>query len=160
MSDFLALSQGEIISRLSIAYANRGFTRQFTDQTLTWERDIHSLREALAECVEHDPTAEEWGILLEFSIPRKELRIDAVLLIGADIVIIEGKSGTALFQARRQLEEYALLLRYFHKSSEDRRIVPLVVSPEAGQPDLDPLKQCEMFPQLSTFWVSKPTLTS
>ena len=152
---FLAISEEQILARLSVAYANYGYTSQYTDQTLTWERDIRSLRTCLQECICSDITAAQWGILLEFSIPRKELRIDAVLLINSEIVIIEAKSGAAFWQAKQQLEEYSLLLHYFHKASADTRIVPIIVSPEAPDPDLDSLFQYEMFPQLATYWVNK-----
>ena len=160
VSQFLASSDGEILARLSTEYAKRGYTSQYTDQTLTWERDIRYLRQVLACCMDKDSNAGNWGVLLEFSIPRKEMRIDAVLLIHDEIVILEAKSGVDFFQARRQIQEYALLLHYFHKSSADRRIVPVVVSPEAGEPDLDALNQYEMFPQLATYWIGKVIHTS
>jgi hypothetical protein len=107
-----------------------------------------------------DGSATNWEVLLEFSIPRKEVRIDAVLLIGRCIVILEAKSGGALFQARKQIEEYALLLHYFHKASANQMIVPIIVSPEAGEPELDPLRQDEMFPQLAIYWVKRIVTTS
>ena len=160
VAEFLSISDGEILARLSTEYARRGFTRQYTDQTLTWERDIRSLRQCFLESLQSDGTAGNWGLLLEFSIPRKEVRIDAVLLIHNEIVILEAKSGGDFSQARRQIEEYALLLHYFHKASNERRIVPVIVSPEAGEPDLDPLKQDELFPQLARFWVKKATISS
>ena len=160
VAEFLSISDGEILARLSTEYARRGFTRQYTDQTLTWERDIRFLRQALAQCVQQDGNAANWGLLLEFSIPRKEARLDAVLLISGKIVILEAKSGNALLQARKQIEEYALLLHYFHKASADRVIVPIIVSPEAGEPDLDPLKQSELFPQLAIYWVKRVIATS
>ncbi len=155
VADFLAHSEEQILARLSIGYANRGYTSQYSDQTLTWERDIHSLRTCLQECLQINTGAADWGILLEFSIPRKELRIDAVLLVNGDIVILEAKSGDAFSQARKQLEEYALLLHYFHKASANRRIIPVSVSPQAPDPDLDSLNQYEMFPQLANYWVNK-----
>jgi Uncharacterized conserved protein (DUF2075) len=160
VSEFLSISDGEILARLSIEYARRGFTRQYADQTLTWERDIRFLRQALAECVHQDSGAGNWGLLLEFSIPRKEVRLDAVLLIRGKIVILEAKSGNAFLQAGKQIKEYALLLHYFHKASSDRVIVPIIVSPNAGEPDLDPLKQSELFPQLAIYWVKKVITTS
>jgi hypothetical protein len=83
------------------------------------------------------------------------MRIDAVLLINGEVVILEAKTGAAFLQARRQLEEYALLLHYFHKASADRRIVPIIVSPESGELDMDSLNQEEMFPQLAIYWVNK-----
>jgi hypothetical protein len=88
------------------------------------------------------------------------MRIDAVLLINSEIVILEAKTGAAFSEARRQLQEYALLLYFFHKASVDRRIVPIVVSPEAGEADIDLLNQFELFPQLATYWVNRVITTS
>ena len=125
VEDFLVLTDEQVIARLGIAYANYGFTRQFSDQTLTWERDINSLRACLEVCVESSSSAKFWGLLLEFSIPRKEMRIDCVLLIRNVIVAVEAKTGNAGLQAKRQIEEYALLLHYFHQATAEHRIVPI-----------------------------------
>jgi hypothetical protein len=160
VDEFLGFSNEKILAQLAISYANRGYTSQYSDQTLTWERDIASLRRTLVECALRISTAKNWGILIEFSIPRKELRIDFVLLIENRIVILEAKSGNALLQAKRQIEEYALLLHYFHQASADKRIVPIIVSPEAGEPNLDELKQVELFPQLAIYWVNKVIYSS
>jgi len=155
VGDFLSRTNEQILARLSVGYANRGFTSQYTDQTLTWERDLESLRKVLNQFVETLPSARSWGILSEFSIPRKESRIDVVLLIGETIVILEAKSGNASLSARRQIEEYALLLHYFHKESANKRIIPVIVSPEATPPNLDAVDQFEMFPQLAAYWICK-----
>jgi len=160
VAEFLAQTDEHALARLGVAYANRGFTSQYSDQTLTWERDIKALRRSLKECVAGLDSAGSWGVLLEFSIPRKELRIDAVLLIGDVIVVLEAKTGSAGTEAKRQLQEYALLLHYFHKASAERRIVPLIVTSEATLADLDDLNQSELFPQLSTYWISKVLRTS
>jgi hypothetical protein len=157
VEDFLALTDEQVIARLGIAYANYGYTRQFSDQTLTWERDIRSLRNCLEECIEASDLAKSWGLLLEFSIPRKEMRIDSVLLIRDVVVAIEAKTVIAGLQAKRQIEEYALLLHYFHQATAERRIIPIIVSTEAEEPDLTALNQQELFPQLATYWV-RPVL--
>jgi hypothetical protein len=101
-----------------------------------------------------------WGILLEFSIPRKELRVDVILLIGDAIVLLEAKSRDISLPARRQIEEYALLLHYFHKGSSERRIIPIVVAPNARESRLETLNQYEMFPQLAASWISAVHTTS
>jgi broad-specificity NMP kinase len=160
VGEFLSQPNEQILACLAVAYANRGYTSQYSDQTLTWERDIDSLRRTLEECVLRLASARNWSVLLEFSIPRKEMRIDVVLLIGNEIVILEAKSGDAFQQAKRQIEEYALLLHYFHQASADRRIVPIIVSPEAGDPTLVELNQYELFPQLAIYWVNKVILTA
>ena len=160
VEEFLSQADEHVIARLGIAYANRGFTSQYSDQTLTWERDIRSLRECLKQCVLESDSAGRWGLLLEFSIPRKEMRIDAVVLIRETVVIIEAKTGAAASQAKRQIEEYALLLHYFHKVSAERRIVPLILSADSIGTNLDSLNQRELFPQLASYWVAPVIRTS
>ncbi len=154
VDEFLAQTDEYVIAHLGIAYANRGFTSQYSDQTLTWERDLKSLRTCLKRCVDKSDSARLWGLLLEFSVPRKEMRIDTVLLVRDSIVLIEAKTGTAASQAKRQIEEYALLLHYFHKESSDRRIVPITVSTTADEADISSLNQRELFPQLATYWIA------
>jgi len=158
VAEFLAQTDEYVFAQLAIGYANRGFTQQFTDQTLTWERDVRSLRSSLEQCEQVSATG-AWGLILEFSIPRKELRIDTVLLIGEAVVILEAKTGVAASQATRQIEEYALLLHYFHKASNERRIVPVLVTREPATPNLLNLNQREFFPQLSSYWIA-PVLRS
>jgi hypothetical protein len=154
VEEFLAQNEEQVLARLGIAYANRGYTSQYSDQTLTWERDLRSLRSSLEQCVMKSDSARSWGLLLEFSIPRKEMRIDVVLLIRDVIVVLEAKTGNAALQAKRQIEEYALLLHYFHKASTDHQIVPIIVSQEAIEADLSGLSQRELFPQMSRYWVA------
>lgn len=154
VEDFLAQTEEQVLARMGIAYANRGYTSQYSEQTLTWERDIRSLRDSLMQCVARSVTTKSWGLLLEFSIPRKELRIDAVLLIRNVVIVLEAKSGDAASQAKRQIEEYALLLHYFHKGSTDRRIIPIIVSPKSNEADLMTLNQRAPFPQLARYWVA------
>jgi len=160
VEEFLGQSDEHILSRLGIAYANRGYTSQYSDQTLTWERDIRALRRSLEQCLAKSHSAKSWGLLLEFSIPRKEVRIDIVLLVRDVIVVVEAKTGHAASQAKRQIEEYAMLLHYFHKASLDRRIVPIIVSPEAYGLNLTALNQREFFPQLPTYWVAQVVRSS
>lgn len=154
IAEFLSLSEAEILSRLTLGYANSGYTRQFTDQTLTWEHDLRQLRITFQQCAKKTASALEWGILLEFSIPRKEKRIDAILLVGGVIVVLEIKAIDYSIEARRQVEEYALLLHYFHKESSNKRIIPILVSPRVGQSQLGQLRQMEFFPQLPTYWIA------
>jgi hypothetical protein len=160
VDEFLAFSEGELLARLEIEYARQGFVRQFTDQTLTWFRDIASLRTAITECTRLSRSASDWGILLEFSIPRKTQRIDVVLLVKDTIIVLEAKTGDAGSEAKKQVQEYALLLHYFHKATFQHRIIPVVISADGGEPALDPLRQQELFPQLPTYWVSRVTQSS
>ncbi len=154
VGEFLSFSVEETLARLSVGYANRGFVRQFSDQTLTWKYDLSCLHRVLDECSREFPSAADWGLLLEFEVPRKESRIDIVLLIEDKVVLIETKSGAASLEDRRQIQEYALQLHYFHKESSYKRIIPILVSPQPGSPNLNPLVQREMFPQQATYWIT------
>jgi hypothetical protein len=154
VNEFLAQDEDQIIARLEIGYANRGYTSQYSEQTLTWQRDLRLLRECLRSCVAKAISANLWGLLLEFSIPRKELRIDAILLVRDVIVVLETKTGQATSQAKRQLEEYALLLHYFHKASANQQIIPIVVSPVEVITDLAAHGQRELFTQMATYWIA------
>lgn len=153
MEQFLAQTNEHVLACLSVAYANRGYTTQYSDQTITWDRDIALLRDTLEQCVRNVDSAGQWGLLLEFSIPRKEIRIDIVLLVRDVIVVLETKASFTESQAKRQIEEYALLLHYFHKASTDRRIVPIIVSPQLGKPNPIELQHDEIPPQLATYWI-------
>jgi Uncharacterized conserved protein (DUF2075) len=160
VEEFLAQSDLHVIASLGTAYARQGFTTLFSDQTLTWERDLRLLRESLKQCIANSDSAKLWGLLIEFSIPRKESRIDIVLLIREVVVLVEAKTTLAASQAKRQVEEYALLLHYFHKASAECRIVPVIVSPEAQQADYDAINQRELFPQMPGYLVASVSQSS
>ncbi len=72
-------------------------------------------------------------LLLEFNIPRMGRRIDAVLVAGPVVFVIEFKVGAASFDqaAIEQAWDYALDLKYFHEPSETLTILPIVVATSA-----------------------------
>lgn len=73
------------------------------------------------------------AIFLEFSIPRMGRRIDAVLIIGSIIFVIEFKVGETAFDrgSVEQVWDYALDLKNFHKASHAAPIVPILVATDA-----------------------------
>jgi hypothetical protein len=156
VAGFLALGDTEVLATLTLGYANAGFAQMRTDTPLTWWDDLASLRGALDRLRAEIPDSDEWRILLEFSVPRKERRIDVVLLTGTAILLLECKRGPADQDAVRQVEEYALLLHYFHKPSDQRHIYPIVVS-AAGVPERASFsigQQKLLFPTLPSFWIA------
>ena len=160
IANFLALSDNEVLATLTLEYARAGFAQMHTDTPLTWWNDLAFLRVALNALRSLSPQSSNWQILLEFSVPRKERRIDIVLLTGAEIILLECKRGPANQDAVRQVEEYGLLLHYFHKPSDQKRIYPIVVSashvPEQTRISL---RQRELvFATLPSYWIA-PTQT-
>lgn len=73
------------------------------------------------------------SLYLEFTIPRMGRRIDAVLLIGPVVFVIEFKVGESVFNraAVDQVWDYALDLKNFHEASHAVSIVPILIATEA-----------------------------
>jgi hypothetical protein len=151
--EFLSVSDSELLGRLTLAHAEEGFRQQLRDATTTWFADIVRLRKELQLLYLAAPQTAHWTVLLEFTIPRKEKRIDVVLLASDAIILLEQKSGPPTKDDCLQAEEYALLLHYFHRPSNQRRIVPFVVSPEATTES--PCGQRELaFADSAAYWIS------
>lgn len=73
------------------------------------------------------------SLFLEFNIPRMGRRIDAVLVSGGIVFVIEFKVGEKAFDraALDQVWDYALDLKNFHEASHPVPIVPILVATEA-----------------------------
>ena len=75
------------------------------------------------------------SLFLEFNIPRMGRRIDAVLLVGPVVFVIEFKVGESTFDraAVDQVWDYALDLKNFHEASHSVSIVPILIATEATE---------------------------
>lgn len=69
-------------------------------------------------------------IIFEYDIPRLGKRIDVVLLIDGIVFCLEFKVGETLINEADidQVLDYALDLKNFHKFSQDRLIVPILIA--------------------------------
>ncbi|MGB8167583.1 MAG: DNA/RNA helicase domain-containing protein [Chthoniobacteraceae bacterium] len=74
-------------------------------------------------------------LLMEFSIPRLGRRIDAVLLVGPIVFVLEFKVGEQVFDraAFDQVWDYALDLKNFHQASHRVSIVSVLIATEAKE---------------------------
>ena len=74
-------------------------------------------------------------LYLEFNIPRMGSRVDAVLLIGPVVFVVEFKVGEATFDraAVDQVWDYALDLKNFHETSHQASLVPILIATEAKE---------------------------
>jgi len=70
------------------------------------------------------------ALFLEFNIPRMGRRIDAVLLLGPVVFVIEFKVGQSAFEraAVDQVWDYALDLKNFHEASHSVSIIPILIA--------------------------------
>lgn len=90
-----------------------------------WKAEISIMKQILS------PVAYEDGqIVFEYDIPRLGKRIDVVLLFRGIVFCLEFKVGeTRILEADvDQVLDYALDLKNFHKFSQDKIIVPILIA--------------------------------
>lgn len=132
IAEFLKASPSEVAFTLVDQNGKFGFAELKRDAVDAWKDEVMLLQSQLSQLPVRLAEASQWGLLLEFTIPRRQRRIDVVLLAGQLIFVIEFKSGTgaATSSGRRQVEDYALDLAYFHQPSHNCVVVPILVAPE------------------------------
>lgn len=123
ISNFLAQSPEEIMGILA---TNNSFALEGTQRD-AWQEQIRILQGVLGP---HQGT-----IFFEYSIPRMGKRIDALLLIGAVIFVLEFKVGERDFTAYAldQVCDYALDLKNFHETSHHAWIAPILIATRAKE---------------------------
>ena len=133
LPEFIRDDADRVIGILTSKSAATGFVNLKQRQTKAWQKQINDLRVTCTSLVREEADAAHWTILLEYPIPRRQKRIDAVLLARDVIFCIEfkTKAKTHNLQAQKQAEDYALDLRDFHSESRGRRIIPIAVSSDA-----------------------------
>jgi hypothetical protein len=131
---FLTQSDAEILGVLAAAQGVEGHVTSYTAQTPAWQEQLVALRTAFEWLRDSQPESTEWTLLLEYPIPRRQKRIDAVVLSQQRIYCLEFKTGMQKLarSALNQVEDYALDLRDFHAASLGREIIPAVVCRQVG----------------------------
>jgi len=117
-----------------LATSSTEFHTLLNTQQNSWVSFIDIMKKALVHT--------EWAnaqILLEYKIPRRSKRIDCVLLIKDLIIVIEFKDEAKNYETafQRQVEDYCLDLRDFHKESRGLTIIPIVLAPLAADTDCE-----------------------
>ena len=118
---FLKSTPEEVLAAL---VCNNDFSLQNTQRD-AWLLEIDILRQVLSNY--------NGAVYFEYSIPRMGRRIDAVLLIGAVIFVLEFKVGEREFasSAIDQVFDYALDLKNFHATSHRQYIAPILIATKA-----------------------------
>ncbi len=90
-----------------------------------WKSEISIMKGVLSQLA-----AKDGKIVFEYDIPRLGKRIDVVLLYKGIVFCLEFKVGeTRILESDvDQVLDYALDLKNFHKFSEDRIIVPILIA--------------------------------
>jgi hypothetical protein len=121
IAQFVAQPAAQVIGELS---THTTHTVELAQRD-AWLKQIELLRGDLA--------GRKGRLFLEFSIPRMGRRVDAVVLIGGVLFVVEFKVGERAFTSagREQVWDYALDLKNFHEGSHAVAIVPVLVATEA-----------------------------
>jgi hypothetical protein len=119
IGDFLQSSTESIVGSLLLA---NGDFATIPAQSNAWKEQIEFLRFSLRGLT--------GTLFLEFNIPRMGRRIDAVVLIGPVVFVVEFKVGEKEFEraAVEQVWDYALDLKNFHEASHSASLVPILIA--------------------------------
>lgn len=90
----------------------------------SWESEISIMKSTIKLL-----SNQNGQIVFEYDIPRLSKRIDVVLLINGIVFCLEFKVGESIIHEEDidQVLDYALDLRNFHKLSQDKIIVPILI---------------------------------
>ena len=132
VADFFATEPAKLMLDLTSGTAGMGFDLK-ADQHSSWATQVEILAQALRAIVADEPAAASWSLLLEYQIPGRPKRLDAVFLDGFGIIAVEFKVGSTEFNSgsKWQLREYCWNLRDFHRESEGVPIAPVLVATAA-----------------------------
>jgi Uncharacterized conserved protein (DUF2075) len=121
IAEFLDTNSDNIVGRL---------TRKSDFPVLPAQRDAWLEQ---IELLRSHTTGLAGSLLMEFNIPRMGRRIDAVLLVGPIVFVIEFKVGETDFDraALDQVWDYALDLKNFHSASHAACIIPILIATSA-----------------------------
>ena len=136
-NEFLVESNNSIIGCLTVSAGESGFYQQMHTQTESWVDFIALLKDQLQKIYTVEFDFDKCGILLEYPIPRRDKRIDCVLIIKDVILVIEYKDGEGEYKHsdKSQVEDYCLDLRDFHFESKDKVIIPILLASKATKVD-------------------------
>ena len=121
LAEFCAADRNEIFARMAL---QNDFDLTGTQRD-AWLEQAEVLQRVLAGHI--------GALYLEFTIPRMGRRIDALVIIGPVIFVLEFKVGEQTFSSQDvdQVVDYALDLHNFHEGSHDACIAPVLICTRA-----------------------------
>lgn len=123
INSFIKESPDSILGKL---LTNDSFETK-ENQKYAWKEEIRLLKQQLS-------SFQQGRIIFEYTIPRIGSRIDTVCIINNLLFVIEFKVGQKdyISDAKSQVMDYCLDLKYFHEESKDLTIIPILISTEAN----------------------------
>lgn len=153
LASLLGTPNEEIIGKLLRSDNVSGFTQVAHTQIAAWGRQLDLLRDVAHDFAASHPQGGNAHLVLEYRIPRREKRIDAIIIFERTIALIEFKVGASSTSSEdvAQVLDYALDIAYYHAESRGIRLVPIlcptamkgrVTGPRSDVAALDPLITC------------------
>jgi Uncharacterized conserved protein (DUF2075) len=135
LGDLPGRDGSEIIGIMSLALADAGFASQLSDQTIAWRHQLSVLKRCAEAMVSENPASAYWTLALEYEIPRRGKRIDAVILTPSIVIVVEFKIWATSYERADiwQVQDYALDLRDFHEESARVPIRSVLVATNAPE---------------------------
>ena len=131
LSQFILAPMESMIGSLTSHAASQLLTGAVeAQQVAAWRESLSWLQTAARSLASARPSATNWTIVLEYAIPRRGSRVDALLIADDRLFVLEFKSTNVDLAAKRQAEDYGIELRDFHAASHAVAIV--------SRPRLDP----------------------
>lgn len=120
-AEFLCANDNSIFGALCDNYHGDALTTTRE----AWRGEISIMKAVLSELATKDGQ-----IVFEYDIPRLGKRIDVVLLLNGIVFCLEFKVGESrILEADvDQVLDYALDLKNFHKFSQDKLVVPILIA--------------------------------
>lgn len=108
------------------------FTGQLKDctrQTQTWDDEFDHLQNVFLHL------EKDGRVIFEYGIPSLNFVIDVVVLMEGKIFVLEYKDGDSAnsytTEDQKQCRNYALRLKYFHSTSNDKWVIPILIEMNA-----------------------------
>ena len=122
INDFMNKNRNEIFGEIT---SNDQFAASDLQKN-AWMQEIEIFKNELVDF-------SNGHLLFEYTIPRVGKRIDSVILYNGIVFLIEFKVGADKYHQRDidQVTDYALDLNCFHKESDNKLLVPILVCTEA-----------------------------
>jgi len=122
IKEFLSSTSIEVLGEIT---RNNEFALELKQRN-TWLYEIQLLQKSLLNF-------SDGYIAFEYTIPRIGNRIDAVFYHAGVIYLLEFKFGENTYpkHAVEQVVDYSLDLKYFHKESHNKKIIPILICTKA-----------------------------
>lgn len=139
ISSFLKLDSAAFVGHLSLAHSQSGHQFLRKMQTTVWNEEYDLLKNLCEDLAVQLPESADWHLVIEYTIPRRQKRPDAIILAGSVIFVLEFKFHATSFDRAGQWQvlDYCLDLRDFHLMSSGRSIIPILVATGAGSGSRD-----------------------